>query len=197
MRAILLDLDGTLIDSVPDLASAANAARATLALAPLTVPEVERHVGWGLTHLLTGVLPGGPTEATRAAFIAHYHAHVLDQTAPYPGVDAWLRHTAHPLGLVTNKPRRFVEPILDGLGWTERFGVVVAGDDPVGRKPDPAPLHHAARALGFEVSEGLFVGDSEVDAAAAQAAGMPFAAVAWGRVARQSARVLGALAELG
>ncbi|MCA9545868.1 MAG: HAD-IA family hydrolase [Myxococcales bacterium] len=199
-HTVIFDLDGTLLDSIPDLAAAANAARATLGLAPLPAEAVEAGVGWGLGHLLRHVLPPDAHEqlpALRAAFIAAYQQAPMARGGLYPGAEAlvaaWPRTR---LGLVTNKPRMFLDPILTHLGWGVRFGAVVAGDDLPERKPDPAPLRAAMRALGVVPGQVLFVGDSEVDAETARRAGVEFAAVPWGRVAPTAARVLASLHDL-
>jgi phosphoglycolate phosphatase len=196
-RALVFDLDGTLIDSDADIAAAANAARASCGLTPLPVEAVAAGIGWGLTHLLSAILPGVTAAAFAAAretFVDHYRAHPLVHTRALPGAERVLASWDGPLGLVTNKPAVFVEPILAGLGWSGRFGAVVAGDTLSARKPEAAPLLHALERLGCPPQEALFVGDSEVDAATAAAAGVPFACVAWGRAA--GAGALGRLDDL-
>lgn len=194
----LFDLDGTLLDTDADLAAAVNAARAALALPPLAVEAVRPHIGWGLGHLLRGALPSAvhPRLAeARRRFHAHYRAHLLDHSRPFADADDVLT-TLGPArcGLVTNKPGAFVDALVARLGW--RFGVVVAGDTLAARKPDPAPLLHAAHALGAGPAAVTYVGDSEVDLEAAAAAGMDFVAVAWGRVAAQAPRVVDRFARL-
>ncbi len=194
----LFDLDGTLLDTDADLAAAVNAARAALDLPALAVDAVRPHIGWGLGHLLRGTLPAalhGRLAAAREHFHAHYRAHLLDHSRPFADAEAVLA-TLGPArcGLVTNKPGAFVDALVDRLGW--RFGVVVAGDTLIARKPDPAPLRHAAAALGVEPTAATYVGDSEVDLEAAANAGMHFVAVAWGRVASRAPRVIERFAEL-
>ncbi len=180
---LLFDLDGTLLDTLGDLADAASAARAALGLPPVTDAAVAPHIGWGLGHLLSHVLPEGledPLPTARAAFMAYYADHLLVRSTPYPGAEELMRRRGERfLGLVTNKPSRFVKPILARLGW--RFDVVVAGDTLPQRKPDPGPLRHALEGVDGR-DRAIFVGDSEVDRAAAEAAGLRFVAVAWGRI---------------
>ncbi len=187
MPAYLFDLDGTLLDSSPDITGATNAARAAFERSPLTVGEVSEHIGWGLGHLLTHTLSGldeAQFAAARAVFVAYYQDHLLDKSELYPGVTRCLDHLrSHPLGLVTNKPGFFLEPTLKGLAWETQFGVVVAGDTLPVRKPRPEPIFHALQSLGVGPENAVFVGDSEVDRDAARAAGVGFVAVKWGRVA--------------
>lgn len=186
--AAIFDLDGTLIDSTGDIAAAANHVREINGLSPLPEAGVAAHIGWGLGHLLTHTLPGiegAGLAAARAAFIEFYGAHCLVKTQPYPGADALLSALAEAgvaLGLVTNKPGMFLDPILDGLGWRERFGAVLGGDALPQRKPDPAPLVAAMARLGVEAAETIYVGDTEVDAETARRASVDFVAVPWGRV---------------
>lgn len=199
-HAWLFDLDGTLLDSLGDLADAANAARAAVGLEPWPEADVARHIGHGLGHLLQGVLPAElhpRMGAARAAFIAHYRANLLARSRPYPGVQPMFDALGGaPLGLVTNKPGMFVDAILDGLGWSARFQAVVAGDTLAARKPDPAPLLHALDILGVTPARAAYVGDSEVDRDAALAAGVRFIAVAWGRVAGATAETVDWLPDL-
>ena len=186
VTALLIDLDGTLLDTAADLAGGANAARAHFGLPPLPIEAVAAHVGWGLGHLLTRTLPvelHPRMEEARAAFHACYAAHLLDHSRPYPGASALLEAWRGPLALVTNKPRAYVVPILEALGWVESFQAVVTGDD--ARKPAPEALWRALEGLGVAPEDALFVGDSEVDRDAAAAAGVAFVAVPWGRVATE------------
>jgi phosphoglycolate phosphatase len=197
--AVLFDLDGTLLDSRGDLADAANATRGHLGLEPLSDEAVEVHTGWGMMALLQGVLPEvQPSElaALREVFVAHYRAHLLDRSRPCPGVEEMFDALAgRKLGLVTNKPTMFTAPILEGLGWTRRFDVVVCGDTTPSRKPSPEPLLYALGALGVTAERALFVGDTPIDAETAAAAGVDFVCVGWGRAASatDSSRVIASL----
>jgi phosphoglycolate phosphatase len=182
---VVFDLDGTLIDATPGLAAAANAARAAFELPPLPVDHIAPHLGRGLGDLLDAVLPdlSLDRERARAAFHASGYARLLDAPA-FAGADAVIAALGARAGLVTNKPRRYLAPLLAHLlahrGW--RFGAVVDGDDPAGRKPDPGPLLRVAALLGVAPADAIFVGDTAVDRAAARAAGMRFVPVAWGAV---------------
>ncbi len=192
--ALLFDLDGTLLDSGPDIADAVNAARAHLGVDPLALEAVLPHIGWGLTHLLTHTLPprAGSLEAARTAFHDHYRANVYRRSRPYAGADAVVRAWSGRLGLVTNKPRPYVEPILEATGWAPHFVAVVCGDEV--RKPAPEALWRALDSMGVDAADALFVGDTEVDRDAARASGVPFAAVPWGRVTGERCVTLEALA---
>ncbi len=181
MKVLLFDLDGTLLDSGPDLAASVNAARDSLGLPPLTIEAVLPHVGWGLTHLLKHTLPASESIATaREVFHDYYRGHAYDRSRPYPGAEAALTAWSGRVALVTNKPRPYVDVILEATGWSRLFAASVCGDEV--RKPDPEALRRALRALGASASDALFVGDTEVDLETAEAAGVPFAAVPWGRV---------------
>ena len=186
-RGVLFDLDGTLIDSAPDLAGAANRLRADHGLEPLPLALLRPMVGSGargMVGVAFGVAPGEPRfEPLRDAFLAHYEAGLLQSTQPFEGVDrmlAALDVAAIPWGIVTNKATRFTSPIVAGLGLAQRAAVVVCGDTTAHSKPHPEPLWHAARAMGLAPESMVYVGDDLRDAQAARAAGMAMVAATWG-----------------
>jgi 2-phosphoglycolate phosphatase len=187
IRGVLFDLDGTLIDSAPDLAGAANRLRADHGLEPLPLEALRPMVGSGargMVGVAFGVAPGEPRfEALRDAFLAHYEAGLLERTGPFDGVAdllSALEAAGIAWGIVTNKATRFTVPIVAGLGLAQRAGVVVCGDTTPHSKPHPEPLLHAARALGVAPEHVAYVGDDLRDAQAARAAGMPMLAATWG-----------------
>jgi 2-phosphoglycolate phosphatase len=187
VRGVLFDLDGTLIDSAPDLAGAANRLRADHGLAPLPLAELRPMVGSGargMVGVAFGVAPGDERfEALRDAFLAHYEAGLLETTRPFDGVEpllSALEAAGTPWGIVTNKITRYTAPIVAGLGLDRRAAVVVCGDTTPFAKPRPEPLLHAAEAMGLVPADLLYVGDDLRDIQAARAAGMPVVAVTWG-----------------
>jgi len=183
---LLLDLDGTLLDTRLDLVRATNHVRSSFGLASLGVGEVERLVGQGARMLVERALG-----ADRAAvhdegmrqFLEYYGEHCLDETEPYPGmVD--LLDALPPLGvrvaIVTNKPEALTRKILAGLGLLQRMIAVVGGDTFPERKPHPRGVESVLSLCRADRSRVLLVGDSPVDAATAQAAGIAFCGVLWG-----------------
>ena len=187
IRGVLFDLDGTLVDSAPDLAGAANRLRADHGLAALPLAALRPMVGSGargMVGVAFGVKPGEPRfEELRDAFLAHYEAGLLQSTRPFDGVDALLsalEAAGTPWGIVTNKATRFTAPIVAGLGLARRAAVVVCGDTTPHSKPHPEPLLAAARAMGLAPESVVYVGDDLRDAQAAKAAGMPMIAATWG-----------------
>jgi len=187
VRGVLFDLDGTLIDSAPDLAGAANRLRADHGMEPLPLELLRPMVGSGargMVGVAFGVAPGeAQFEPLRDAFLAHYEAGLLERTQAFEGVDAMLsalEAAGIPWGIVTNKATRFTTPIVAGLGLAQRAAVVVCGDTTPHSKPHPEPLWHAARALGLSPEGVVYVGDDLRDAQAARAAGMPMVAATWG-----------------
>ena len=187
VRGVLFDLDGTLIDSAPDLAGAANRLRADHGMAPLPLSDLRPMVGSGargMVGVAFGVAPGEPRfEPLRDAFLAHYEAGLLQTTQPFDGVDALLsalEAAGIPWGIVTNKATRFTTPIVAGLGLAKRAAVVVCGDTTPHSKPHPEPLWHAARAMGLAPEDVVYVGDDLRDAQAARAAGMAMVVATWG-----------------
>ena len=187
LRGVLFDLDGTLIDSAPDLAGAANRLRADHGLEPLPLESLRPMVGSGargMVGVAFGVAPGDERfEGLRDAFLAHYEAGLLELTRPFDGVLQMLsalEADGIAWGIVTNKATRFTLPIVKGLGLAQRAGVVVCGDTTPHSKPHPEPLLHAARTLGLAPEHVAYVGDDLRDAQAARAAGMPMLAATWG-----------------
>ena len=187
VRGVLFDLDGTLIDSAPDLAGAANRLRADHGLEPLPLEMLRPMVGSGargMVGVAFGVAPGQPQfESLRDAFLAHYEAGLLQRTHPFEGVDEMLsalEDAGIPWGIVTNKATRFTLPIVAGLNLAQRAAVVVCGDTTLHSKPHPEPLWHAARAMGLAPEGVVYVGDDLRDAQAARAAGMAMVAATWG-----------------
>lgn len=191
VRAVLFDLDGTLVDSVPDLATAVDATLAEFGREPAGEARVREWVGNGAQRLvkraLTGSMDGEPPaalfEQAFPRFLEHYGRHLSDRSRLYPGVAealATLRAQGLALAVVTNKPERFVAPLLSALGIARDFAVVVGGDTLARKKPHPAPLLHAADALGAAPAATLMVGDSRNDVLAARAAGMGIVCVPYG-----------------
>jgi len=177
MRALLFDLDGTLVDSREDLATGVNLTRGDLGLAPLDPAVVAGYVGDGVRALLTRALPECPERLEEALALnrGHYRAHLLDRTRAYPGAPealAALAGAGYRLGVVTNKPREFTLPLLEGLGLLPRFGAVVAGGDAPALKPDPAGLLQALQALGCGPEGSWMVGDHCTDLEAGRRAGL-------------------------
>ncbi|KPP85895.1 MAG: phosphoglycolate phosphatase, bacterial [Rhodobacteraceae bacterium HLUCCO07] len=181
MTSIVFDLDGTLVDSAPDIRAAVNRMLATERLAPLDLPTVVSFIGNGLPVLvervmrLRGLAPEQHEELTRRTLDLYSRASA-DLTRPYPNMIATLETLADAgfaLGVCTNKPEAPARDILRALDMERFFGVVVGGDSLPVKKPDPAPLHRAFETLGNDAR--LYVGDSEIDAEAAERAGVPFA----------------------
>lgn len=188
---ILLDLDGTLVDSVPDLAYSVDVMMERLGLPRRGETEVRHWVGNGVERLvrraLTGTLDGEPDEALyeRAypVFMEVYGENTSARSVLYPGVREgldYLKGAGYRLGCVTNKAGRFTEPLLRDLGIRGYFGLVISGDTLGRKKPDPAPLLYAARHFGVEPHDALMVGDSVSDVKAARAAGFQIVCMSYG-----------------
>ena len=179
-RAVLFDLDGTLLDTAPDFVLALNAVRAEESLAPLTLAQVRPHVSHGSPALIRasfGDRDGESVFAHRRQRLLDCYAAVLAQAAQlFPGVaqvlDA-IEQRGLVWGIVTNKPSWLTTPLLAAFDLDTRAGCVIAGDSTPRSKPHPQPLLAGAQALGMATIECLYVGDAERDVAAARAAGMP------------------------
>lgn len=191
IRAVAFDLDGTLVDSLPDLAAAANAMRAAFDLPPLPQERIQSHVGDGIGSLVhraltdsrDGQAATSDWERGYAFFVRYYHEHLDEGTTIYPGVVdalALLRTLQLPLAVVTNKSERLALPLLERLGLRDYFSLVIGGDTLAERKPSAMPLLHTAQVLGVPPAALLMVGDSANDVLTARAAGSPVVAVDYG-----------------
>jgi N-acetyl-D-muramate 6-phosphate phosphatase len=186
-QAVLFDLDGTLIDSAPDLAGAINLVRNASGLEDLPFERLRPMVGAGargMVGVAFGLAPGDDGFASlREQFLQVYERHLLVRTRVFDAMQPVLQHlddTGIPWGIVTNKAAVYALPIVQGLGLAERARAVVCGDTTPHLKPHPEPLFEAARRMGCEPGRCVYVGDDLRDVTAAQAAGMPVLAAAWG-----------------
>ncbi|QCO57179.1 phosphoglycolate phosphatase (plasmid) [Pseudorhodobacter turbinis] len=181
MIAVIFDLDGTLIDSAPDIVANTNAVLQELGLGVLPPAQIKGFIGKGVGHLLhcvleaSGQVPDGPLHAPMQARFNQRYETAFEMTVIYPGVVKALDQLVEmgcALGICTNKPIAPTHAVLRHLGLAEYFPVVYGGDSLAVRKPDPAPLLAAVKDLGRD--RVIYVGDSEVDAATADAAKLPF-----------------------
>lgn len=186
-KAMLFDLDGTLADTAPDLAAAANAMRLRRGLEPMPLAllrPVASHGARGLLRIAFGRTPDDADfDALRVEFLSDYEAGLAVHSRLFDGVPAVLAAVESrglAWGIVTNKAMRFTAPVTAFLGLVERAGAIVSGDTTPFAKPDPAPLLHAARLLGLPPSACIYVGDDHRDIVAGRAAGMYTVAAAWG-----------------
>jgi len=188
---ILIDVDGTMVDSVPDLAFCVDEMMRQLGRAPRGETEVRNWVGNGVERLvrraLIGQLDGEPDEADFEAaypiFLELYAENTSKRSVLYPGIREgldYLKAAGYALGCVTNKAEVFTEPLLKDLGVYDDFSLVVSGDTLEYTKPHPAPLLHAAEFFKVAAENALMVGDSISDVKAARAAGFMIACVPYG-----------------
>jgi len=192
-KAILFDLDGTLIDSAPDLASAINHMLVTIGREKMSPDIIRTWVGNGASILVQRGLSGkididnslDPilVEKALAIFIEYYAKHICIDTVTYPRVRSTLKilkAKGYRLAIVTNKPYHLIQPILDGLELNGLFEYLLGGDSLIKRKPDPLPLLHTCEKLGVSVDECVMVGDSKNDILAANAANMQSIGLTYG-----------------
>jgi len=184
--ALLLDLDGTLLDTAPDMAAALNGllseeGREMLPFEAIR-PQVS-HGAAGLVRLAFGALEDGEANRLRKRFVLIYREALSAGTRLFPGFEAvlgTLEARGTPWGIVTNKPGWLTTPLLEDLGLAGRPACVVCGDTLAERKPHPAPLLHAAALIGLDPGRCVYVGDAERDIVAGRAAGMRTVAVRFG-----------------
>jgi phosphoglycolate phosphatase len=184
---ILFDFDGTLADTAPDLGAAANRQRTRAGLEPLPLEVLRPYSSAGARGLLRCALNLMPTdeayEAHRVQFLKDYEAAMTVDTCLFDGVPellAQIKHEGMAWGIVTNKATYLATPIVKALGLAQECAVLVCGDTTAHSKPHPLPLLHAAQQAGYDVERCLYVGDDLRDIQAAQAAGMPSIAAAYG-----------------
>jgi phosphoglycolate phosphatase len=204
---LLLDLDGTLVDTVPDLAAALNSLLAARGLATLTLAQTAGMVGDGVTRLVERAFAARSAACdagTVAAFSAEYNAHVAVESRLFPGVMetlAGLRDDGWRFAICTNKPVVPTQALLDLLGLTSWVAAVGAGDSFPVRKPDPGHLLATLRAAGGEPGRAVMAGDHRNDVLAARGAGVPCVFAAWGygapEMADGAAAVARAFPDLG
>lgn len=189
VRAVLFDLDGTLLDSIPDLSEACHRMMVELGRAPHSIDTIRTFVGKGMLNLVRRCLAehGTASDAEMAEAVAAFQRHYAEvnglATTLYEGVVpalAALQAQGVAMACVTNKPAAFTGPLLERMGIARYFGATVSGDTLPEKKPHPAPLIHACELLGVTVAESLMIGDSANDAEAARAAGMPVLLVTYG-----------------
>ena len=190
ISAILLDLDGTLLHSAPELAEAANRMLRDLGHPTMSQNRLMSYIGNGLSRLVKRALTGDMFAEPDAAlfqkalpiFEKHY-SDLLLYSKPYDGVIAGLdamKTAGFRLGCITNKAARFTGPLIENSGLAQYFGIVLSGDSLPERKPHPMPLLHAANFFGVPAEQVLMIGDSQNDAIAARAAGCPIFCVPYG-----------------
>jgi len=190
LKAIIFDLDGTLIDSAPDLRTACNKLLAVHQRRPITMEETKKFVGNGAAKLVerafaaTGASVQDQEIATLTkGFLAFYDGHEADETQPYPGVMAVLDQLAgqgYRLALCTNKPKEPTENLLRDLGMSGFFELVLGGDELARKKPDPQMIHYILEQMNVAPGDAVMVGDSSNDIDAANNAGVRNVAVSYG-----------------
>ena len=193
-QLLIFDFDGTLIDSVPDLADATNAMLTTLGKAPYPIETIRNWVGNGSKMLveralvgkievLEGELTQEETDHAEQVFFDAYKNLSGSKTVAYPDVDSGLKKlksAGFSLALVTNKPIRFVPKILQSFGWQDLFSEVLGGDSLPVKKPDPTPLLHVCEALNVTPEQAVMIGDSRNDILAGQNANMDTLGLSYG-----------------
>jgi phosphoglycolate phosphatase len=185
-RAVLFDLDGTLLDSAPDMLATANRLRQSHGLQPMSLEQIRPHVSKGSRAMLAAAFPHLPaieTEAMVPQFLETYLQELGKHGVLFVDIEAMLvalEADGVAWGIVTNKPEYLAREILPQLGWETRCAILIGGDTLAEKKPHPLPLLVAAERMGFHAGDCVYVGDDERDIQAARAAGMPSIAALWG-----------------
>lgn len=182
----LFDLDGTLLDSAPDMLATVNRMRGSRGRPPITLAEIRPVVSRGARAMASVAFPELDADGVLALvpeFLSVYGEELGRHGAPFDGVEAMLSAldaAGTRWGIVTNKPEALAARILPQLGWQDRCAVLIGGDTLAERKPHPLPLLHAADAMGLSPAACVYVGDDARDIVAARAAGMPSIVALWG-----------------
>jgi 2-phosphoglycolate phosphatase len=185
-RGVLFDLDGTLLDSAPDMLATVNRMRVARGRAPMVLEGIRPHVSRGARAMAAAAFPDVPPERVPdlvPEFLGIYREELGRHGRPFDGIEDLLRALEADgvrWGIVTNKPGRLAQALLPMLGWDARSRVLVGGDTLAERKPHPLPLLHAAAAIGLAPGNCVYVGDDRRDIDAARAAGMPSVVALWG-----------------
>src|ERR1700730_6391902 len=185
VRALILDLDGTLIDAKLDLIHSVNAMLSEMKLPRLAGETISGYIGHGAPQLVARALGGTATEDelkhALQFFLGYYEEHKMDNTCAYPGVQETLAQMSHlPMAVLTNKPVRISVRILNSMGLAKYFRVVYGGNSFESKKPDPFGANKILREFGIAARDALLIGDSEVDVQTGRNAGTQAAAVNYG-----------------
>jgi phosphoglycolate phosphatase len=188
-KTVVFDLDGTLVDTAPDLCASLNHALGTLGRPPVPADDVRHMVGHGARKLLerglaaSGAVTPALVEAAVPAFLTYYRDHIADGSRPFPGVERALDSLAAAgcrLAICTNKPVALSQALVTALGWDRRFAANLGFDSVPAAKPDPGHLFATIAAAGGDPATTAFVGDSITDTTTARAAGVQVIAVSFG-----------------
>ena len=185
-KGVLFDLDGTLLDSAPDMVAAIDAMRAARGQPPMPLEQLRPHVSKGARAMVAAAFPDGPDDERERwipEFLDCYQRALGHHGTLFEGVDAMLEALENAggiWGIVTNKPEYLARQLMPVLGWEQRCAVLIGGDTLSARKPDPLPLIVAAERIGVAPEQCVYVGDDERDIIAARAAGMPSVVALWG-----------------
>ncbi|HEV8693302.1 MAG TPA: phosphoglycolate phosphatase [Lysobacter sp.] len=185
-KAVLFDLDGTLLDSAPDFLAVLNRMRVERGLGPMPLTDLRPVVSKGARAMLSAAFPdidASERDTWVPAFLAHYESELGLHGKPFDGIEAMLaalESNGSAWGIVTNKPEYLAKKLMPLLGWESRCAVLIGGDTLSVRKPDPLPLQRAAELIGMDAADCVYVGDDERDIIAARAAHMPSVVALWG-----------------
>jgi len=189
LKALLLDLDGTLVDTAPDMVGTLNRVLANHGQPAANIAEASKIVSNGAKALIElgfgDSLSETETPSLVQEFLQDYKTHVADQSYLYEGMPETLEFCeAHGIrwGVITNKPLHLAKDLMEGLGYLERCAILLGGDSLPVKKPDPVPMLHSCMVLELAPSQCLYVGDHERDIQAGNAAGMDTAAALWGYI---------------
>ena len=189
LKAVLFDLDGTLLDTAPDLGYALNQVLIEDGRDPLPHEQIRpwaSHGSVGLLALAYQDDPASPAFAElRRRFLSHYAANLVRETAPFPGMHAALSEIVDgglQWGIITNKPAAYTDPLVAALDWPVPPGCVLSGDSAARPKPDPASILMACEHIGVSPDECVYIGDAQRDIEAGNRAGMPTLAALWGYI---------------